>query len=149
MTRASNRRSVPSAQPLRFDQDLAFGSDELKEAFFTAKLLMDHDYQGTVGFDAHSYRTEADPWDFVERNMRTYKIMQEKVRQFNDNKEMQDLRREIHGASPELKGFMGRFNKDQAAKLKAMTFDADKLAARRLPYERLDQLLTELLLWVL
>jgi xylose isomerase len=136
-------------KPLRFDQDLAFGSDELKEAFFTAKLLMDHDYQGTVGFDAHSYRTEADPWDFVERNMRTYKIMQEKVRQFNDNKEIQDLLREIHGASPELKGFMGRFSKDQAAKLKAMTFDADKLAARRLPYERLDQLLTELLLGVL
>jgi xylose isomerase len=136
-------------KPLRFDQDLAFGSDELKEAFFTAKLLADHNYQGTVGFDAHPYRTEADPWEFVERNMRTYKIMQEKVRQFNDNKEIQDLLKEIHGASPELKGFMGRFSKDQAAKLKAMTFDADRLAARRLPYERLDQLVTELLLGVL
>jgi xylose isomerase len=136
-------------KPLRFDQDLAFGSDELKEAFFTAKLLGDHKYQGTVGFDAHPYRTEADPWDFVERNLRTYKIMQEKVRQFNDNKEIQDLLREIHGASPGLKGFMGRFSKDQAAKLKAMTFDADKLAGRRLPYERLDQLVTELLLGVL
>jgi xylose isomerase len=136
-------------KPLRFDQDLAFGSDELKEAFFTAKLLTDHNYQGTVGFDAHPYRTEADPWEFVERNMRTYKIMQEKVRQFNDNKEIQDILKEIHGASPELKAFMGRFSKDQAAKLKAMTFDADKLAARRLPYERLDQLVTELLLGVL
>jgi xylose isomerase len=136
-------------KPLRFDQDLAFGSDELKEAFFTAKLLSDHQYQGTVGFDAHSYRTEADPWDFVERNMRTYKIMQEKVRLFNDNKEIQGLLKEIHGASPELKGFMGRFSKDQAAKLKAMTFDPDRLAARRLPYERLDQLVTELLLGVL
>jgi xylose isomerase len=136
-------------KPLRFDQDLAFGSDELKEAFFTAKLLMDHNYQGTVGFDAHPYRTEADPWDFVERNLRTYKIMQEKVRRFNDNKDIQGLLREIHGASPDLKGFMGRFSKDQAAKLKAMTFDADKLASRRLPYERLDQLVTELLLGVL
>jgi xylose isomerase len=136
-------------KPLRFDQDLAFGSDELKEAFLTAKLLTDHKYEGTVGFDAHPYRTEADPWDFVERNMRTYKIMQEKVRQFNDNKEIQDILKEIHGASPELKGLMGRFSKDQAAKLKAMTFDADKLAARRLPYERLDQLVTELLLGVL
>jgi xylose isomerase len=136
-------------KPLRFDQDLAFGSDELKEAFFTAKLLTDHKYAGTIGFDAHPYRTEADPWDFVERNLRTYKIMQEKVRQFNDNKEIQDLLREIHGASPELKGFMGRFSKDQAAKLKAMTFDANRLAGRRLPYERLDQLVTELLLGVL
>jgi xylose isomerase len=136
-------------KPLRFDQDLAFGSDELKEAFLTAKLLTDHNYQGTVGFDAHPYRTEADPWDFVERNMRTYKIMKEKVRQFNDNKEIQDLLKEIHGASPELKGLTARFSKEQAAKLKAMTFDADKLAARRLPYERLDQLVTELLLGVL
>ena len=30
-----------------------------------------------------------------------------------------------------------------------MTFDADALAARQLPYERLDQLVTELLLGVL
>ena len=136
-------------KPLRFDQDLSFGSDDLKEAFFTTKLLVDHKYPGTIGFDAHPYRSEADPWDFVERNMRTYKIMQEKVQKFNENKEIQDLLKEIHGGSPELKGFMARFSKDQAAKLKAMTFDADRLAARRLPYERLDQLLTELLLGVL
>ena len=136
-------------KPLRFDQDLSFGSDDLKEAFFTIKLLMDHQYSGTIGFDAHPYRSEADPWDFVERNLRTYKIMQEKVRQFNDNKEIQDLLKEIHGASPELKGFLAKFSKDQAAKLKGMTFGIDKLAARRLPYELLDQLLTELLLGVL
>ncbi len=28
-------------KPLRFDQDLSFGSDDLKEAFFTTKLLLD------------------------------------------------------------------------------------------------------------
>src|SRR5205085_1062984 len=61
-------------KPLRFDQDLSFGSDDLKDAFFTTKLLLDHKYAGTVGFDAHPYRSEADPWDFVDRNMRTYKI---------------------------------------------------------------------------
>ena len=44
---------------------------------------------------------------------------------------------------------MGRFSKEQAAKLKGMAFDADKLATRKLPYERLDQLVTELLLGVL
>jgi xylose isomerase len=136
-------------KPLRFDQDLSFGSDDLKEAFFTTKLLMDHGYGGTIGFDAHPYRSEADPWDFVERNMRTYKIMQEKVKQFNDNKEIQDLLKEIHGANPGLKGMMAKFSKDQAKKLKAMTFDVSALASRRLPYERLDQLVTELLLGVL
>ncbi|HEV3447466.1 MAG TPA: TIM barrel protein [Gemmataceae bacterium] len=136
-------------KPLRFDQDLSFGSDDLKDAFFTTKLLVDHKYAGTIGFDAHPYRSEADPWDFVDRNMRTYKIMQEKVRQFNDNKEIQDLLKDIHGANPNLRGLLAKFSKDQAKKLKEMTFDVPALTARRLPYERLDQLLTELLLGVL
>jgi xylose isomerase len=136
-------------KPLRFDQDLSFGSDDLKDAFFTTKLLLDHKYGGTIGFDAHPYRSEADPWDFVERNMRTYKIMQEKVRQFNDNKEIQDLLKEIHGANPSLKGMMAKYSKEQAKKLKETPFEVAALASRKLPYERLDQLLTELLLGVL
>jgi xylose isomerase len=136
-------------KPVRFDQDLSFGSDDLKEAFFTVKLLTDHKYGGTIGFDAHPYRTESDPWDFVERNLRTVKIMQEKVRQFNENREIQDLLKEIHGASANLRGFMGKYSKDQAKKLKDMTFDPNALAQRKLPYERLDQLVTELLLGVL
>jgi xylose isomerase len=136
-------------KPLRFDQDLSFGSDDLKEAFFTTKLLLDHKYPGTIGFDAHPYRSEADPWDFVERNMRTFKIMKDKVRQYNDNREIQSLLKEIHGAHPDLKGLVAKYSKDAAAKLKAMTFDPAALASRRLPYERLDQLVTELLLGVL
>jgi xylose isomerase len=75
--------------------------------------------------------------------------MQEKVRQFNDNKEIQDLLKDIHGANPNLRGLLTKFSKDQAKKLKDMTFDVPALTARRLPYERLDQLLTELLLGVL
>ncbi|HXG08264.1 MAG TPA: xylose isomerase [Gemmataceae bacterium] len=136
-------------KPLRFDQDLSFGSDDLKEAFFTTKLLVDHQYAGTIGFDAHPYRTEADPWDFVDRNMRTYKILKEKVQRFNENREIQDLLKEIHGASANLAGFLAKYSKDQAKKLKEMSFDVDALASRRLPYERLDQLVTELLLGVL
>lgn len=136
-------------KPLRFDQDLAFGSDDLKEAFFTTKLLLDHKYEGTIGFDCHPYRSEADPWDFVERNLRTFKIMKEKVRQYNENKDIQDLLKEIHGAHPDLRGFTAKYSKEAAAKLKSMSFDPAGLAARKLPYERLDQLLTELLLGVL
>jgi xylose isomerase len=120
----------------------------LKEAFFTAKLLTDHNYQGTVGFDAHPYRSESDPWDFVDRNLRTYKIMKAKAQQFNENKEIQDLLKEIHGASANLRGLTAKFSKDAAAKLKAMAFDPDALAKRKLPYERLDQLVTEVLLGV-
>jgi xylose isomerase len=136
-------------KPVRFDQDLSFGSDDLKEAFFTCKLLTDHKYQGTIGFDAHPYRNEADPWDFVERNMRTYKIMKEKVQQFQQNHEIQDLIKEIHGANQPMRGFMAKYSKDQVKKLKDQTFDIAALSARKLPYEKLDQLVTELLLGVL
>jgi xylose isomerase len=135
-------------KPLRFDQDLSFGSDDLKEAFFTAKLLVDHGYAGTVGFDAHPYRTEADPWDFVDRNTRTYKIMKEKVRRFNEDKEIQGLLGEIHGANSGLKVLTASYSRETAEKLKGMTFDPEALASRKLPYERLDQLVTELLLGV-
>src|SRR5438477_7240245 len=109
--------------PLRFDQDSSFGSDDLKEAFFTTKLLLDHNYTGTIGFDCHPYRSEADPWDFVDRNMRTFKIMKAKVQQYNENKEIQGLLKEIHGANPGLKGVTAKYSKDQAKKLKDMSFD--------------------------
>jgi xylose isomerase len=136
-------------QPLRYDQDLSFGSDNLKEAFFTIKLLKDHDYQGTIGFDAHPYRTEADPWDFVERNLRTAKVLMRKVEQFNVNPAIRGLLAEIHGASKDLAGLTAKYSKDAAKKLKDMPFDVDALAKRRLPFEKLDQLVTELLLGVL
>jgi xylose isomerase len=136
-------------QPLRYDQDLSFGSDNIKEAFFTIKLLKDHDYQGTIGFDAHPYRSEADPWDFVERNLRTAKILMAKVRQFNENAAIQGLLKEIHGASRDLATMTAKYSKDAAKKLKDMTFDVNALTNRRLPFERLDQLVTELLLGVL
>jgi xylose isomerase len=136
-------------QPLRYDQDLSFGSDNIKEAFFTIKLLKDHDYQGTVGFDAHPYRSEADPWDFVDRNLRTAKILMAKVQHFNENKGIQGLLKEIHGANKDLSELMAKYSKDAAKKLKEMSFDLTALTNRRLPFERLDQLVTELLLGVL
>jgi len=135
-------------KPLRFDQDLSFGSDNLKDAFYLVKLLEDHKYSGTIGFDAHPYRSEADPWDFVERNMRTYKILKAKVQQFNENKEIQQILKELHGVHPEFKAMLAKYSNDQAKKLRETSFDVDKLTNRRLPYERLDQLVTEVLLGV-
>lgn len=136
-------------KPLRFDQDLTFGSDDIKEAFYTVKLLVDHKYSGTIGFDAHPYRTESDPWDFVDRSMRTYKILQEKARRFQECKEIQDILKTLHSANAELSGFIKSFSKDSATKLKSMAFDPEALSQRKLPYERLDQLVTELLLGVI
>lgn len=135
-------------KPLRFDQDLSFGSDNLKDAFFLVKLLMDHQYDGTIGFDAHPYRSEADPWDFVTRNMRTYKILQMKVQMFREHKEIQQILGEIHGAGRELLGLLAEYSRESCRRLRNMTFDVEGLTDRRLPFERLDQLVTELLLGV-
>jgi xylose isomerase len=85
----------------------------------------------------------------VERNLRTYKIMKEKVQKYNENKEIQDLLKEIHGANPQLRGVTAKYSKEAAQQLKSMSFDPAALASRKLPYERLDQLVTELLLGVL
>ena len=87
-------------KPLRFDQDLSFGSDDLKEAFFTTKLLLDHKYPGTIGFDAHPYRSEADPWDFVERNMRTLQDHEgESAAIQRESARFRTFLKEIHGAN--------------------------------------------------
>jgi len=42
----------------RYDQDLRFGSHNLKSAFFLVKFLEDVGYEGSRHFDAHAYRTE-------------------------------------------------------------------------------------------
>jgi xylose isomerase len=81
--------------------------------------------------------------------MRTFKIMKTKVQQFDENREIQSLLKEIHGANPGLKGMMAKYSKDQAKKLREISFDVAALTNRKLPYERLDQLVTELLLGVL
>ena len=45
-------------KPNRFDQDLRFGSEGLKAAFFLVKFLEEVGYSGPRHFDAHAYRTE-------------------------------------------------------------------------------------------
>jgi len=66
-----------SQKPLRFDQDIRFGAEDLKESFFIVKLLEDHKWQGNRCFDAHAYRTadREEVWDFVNGCMRTYLIL--------------------------------------------------------------------------
>ena len=65
----------------RFDQDLRFGSESIKTAFFLVKLLEDHGWEGMRHFDAHAYRTEDEEgvWDFAAGCMRTYLILKEKA----------------------------------------------------------------------
>ena len=84
-------------KPGRFDQDLRFGSEDLKGAFFLVKLLEDAKWPGMRHFDSHAYRTEDEDgvWDFARGSMRTYLILKEKVARFNADAEIQGLLREL------------------------------------------------------
>lgn len=132
----------------RFDQDLRFGAENLKGAFFTVMLLERH-YDGPLHFDAHALRTEdADGVRaFALGCMRTYKMLAEKVRRFDADPEIQAALAEYavddaDGAWPP------RYTSAHAEALKARSFDLPALRRRGPGLEHLDQLTVELLLGV-
>ncbi len=133
----------------RFDQDLRFGSESLKAAFFLVKFLEDIGYEGSRHFDAHAYRSEGEEGvrDFAAGCMRTYLILKEKARRFNEDAEIQGLLKEIGGAKSELGlSTIQSYSSDNARQILAADLDRRKLAARKLPYEKLDQLTIEVIL---
>lgn len=135
-------------KPGRFDQDLRFASESIKPLFFLVKLLEESGYDGPRHFDAHSYRSEdaEGVWDFARGCMRTYLILKEKARQFREHAGIQSLLAECRDA----RGDRGLrpYSRERADALQARTFDREALARRRLPYERLDQMVIDLLLGV-
>ncbi|MCA9964290.1 MAG: xylose isomerase [Anaerolineales bacterium] len=134
----------------RYDQDFRFGSVNLKSAFFLVRLLEDNGYDASRHFDAHAYRT-ADYDDvkaFARGCMRTYLILKEKVARFNADGEIQELLAQIHADDGSMDGFKGSYSPEKAAALRAYSFDRPALGRRGQPYERLDQLVVELLLGV-
>ena len=136
-------------KPGRFDQDLRFGSEDPKAAFFLVKLLEDSKWDGMRHFDSHAYRTEdeAGVWDFARGSMRTYLILKDKVARFNADTDIQALLSELRerGAAA---GQRVRFSADDARRIKEQRFDLGALRDRGYAYERLDQLTIELLLGV-
>jgi xylose isomerase len=137
-------------KPGRYDQDLRFASESIKGMFFLVKLLEEGDYQGPRHFDAHAYRTEDEDGvgDFALGCMRTYNILKAKVRRFQEDKDIQGLLAEIRHDSGPAKELLGTYSSEQAARLKTLTFDIEAMARPGLRYEKLDQLLIELLLGV-
>lgn len=140
-----------NAQKLnRFDQDLRFGSEDIKGAFFLVKLLEDHGYDGPRHFDAHAYRTEDEDgvWEFAKGCMHTYLILKEKARQFNEHPAIQELLAQIHPRDEELEGLMRTYSPQNAQTLRQRQFDIDAMGRKGLNYEKLDQLVIDLLLGV-
>ena len=127
----------------KYDQDFRFGSEGIRDAFHLVRLLEDSGWDGMRHFDAHAYRTEdADGvWDFALGCMRTYLILKEKVERMRDDAEIQDALRVAQ--ADRLAEPTGTL-----AEVRAATFDEAALAAQGYGNERLDQLVTELLLGV-
>jgi xylose isomerase len=136
--------------PGRYDQDLRFGSRDIKAAFYLVKFLEDVKYAGSRHFDAHAYRTEdyEGVKDFARGCMKTYLILKEKAAQFNADKEIQSILAEINADDGSMSKFFGKYSAEKAAALKAQPFDRVAIAQRGLKYERLDQLTIDLLLGV-
>jgi xylose isomerase len=134
----------------RYDQDFRFGAVNLKRAFFLVKLLEDHGYTGSRHFDAHAYRTEDDEGvkDFARGCMRTYLILKEKVDQFNNDAEIQDLLNDLNKKEDEFSKFEGPYSSAKAQALKVYPFDRRSISKKGLRYELLDQLTNEVLLGV-
>jgi xylose isomerase len=136
--------------PGRYDQDLRFGSRDIKAAFFLVKFLEDVGYSGSRHFDAHAYRTEdfEGVKDFARGCMRTYLILKEKAARFNADPEIQALLAEIDAREDDTTSFFGKYSSKKARAIKAGIFDREAISARGLKYERLDQLTIDLILGV-
>ncbi len=136
----------------KYDQDFRFGSEGIRDAFYLVKLLEDTGWDGMRHFDAHAYRTESidGVWDFARGCMRTYLILKEKAARFRDDADIQAAL-----AAAGLPGLHeptspGGLGPDALAALRASVSASDEttLADRGYGHERLDQLVTELLLGV-
>jgi xylose isomerase len=134
----------------RYDQDFRFGSEDYKSAFLLVRLLENNGYAGPRHFDAHAFRTEDEEgvWDFAAGCMRTYNILKEKAAQFEADAEIQGILQEIGNQNPEYEQHLGKYSREKSQALKQVQFDIDAMGRVGLGYERLDQLLAELLLGV-
>jgi len=133
-----------------FDQDLRFGAEGLRDAFYLVKLLEEAEWDGIRHFDAHPYRTE-DPegvWAFARGCMRTYLVLREKARRFATDPEIQEARRAALVDRLDEPALPDGLTVEAIGRLRTEPFDPDAAARRGYGHERLDQLVTELLLGV-
>lgn len=133
----------------RYDQDLRFGSEGIKDDFFLVRLLEASGYDGPRHFDARPYRNDGGEgiWDFARGCMRTYLVLAQKAREYDLDPRVQEAM--AKAGVPELaESTVGRYSADSAARLKAESFEPDRLADRTYGNEALDQLVIDRILGV-
>jgi xylose isomerase len=133
--------------PSKYDQDFRFGSEGVRDAFYLVKLLEDAQWSGMHHFDAHAYRTEdaAGVWDFARGCIRTYLILREKARQFHADAEIQEALR-VAMVDRLAEPALDERSPEAIAELRRGPHDLEAMAMRGYGNERIDQLVTELLL---
>ncbi len=131
----------------RYDQDLRFGSEDLKQAFLLVRLLEGTGggarYEGPRHFDAHAYRTEDHDgvWEFAKGCMRTYKLLAARAAAFDADPDVQAI---LSGTTESNLVDVGAgYSAERGAELRGLEIDAEGLGAKGLGYERLDQLMVE------
>ncbi|MSR74919.1 MAG: xylose isomerase [Planctomycetes bacterium] len=135
----------------RYDQDLRFGSEDVRGAFLLVRLLEgsagNAPYTGSLHFDAHAYRTEDQQgvWDFATGCMRTYKILKARAFAFDADPEVRDLLGG-QGNTALNDALAAGWSLERGAALRAAVIDPDAIGAKGLRYERLDQIMIEHLL---
>ena len=134
----------------RYDQDFRFGQEDIKDAFILVRMLEEAGYAGPLHFDARPLRVEGVEgiWDFARGCMRTYLILKEKAKQFDADPEIQEARRAAGAIDLGKPTVDGGFSKEAVEALRSESHDLDALGGRETGNERLDQLVTELLLGV-
>ncbi len=138
----------------RYDQDLRFGSEDVKGAFFLVRLLEGTGaypgYDGPRHFDAHAYRTEdvAGVWDFARGCMRSYKILAERARCFDADAEVQQILADNHADPYGVAPLLSSYSPAHHQAILDLDLDPETLSQPGRRYERLDQLAFEHLLGV-
>ena len=113
------------------------------------KLLEEAEWLGMRHFDAHAYRTEdeAGVWEFAKGCMRSYLILKAKAERFAEDDDIQEA---LATAKVDQLGIptLPEPAETRFATLRSEQFDVDALSTYGYGHERLDQLVTELLLGV-
>jgi xylose isomerase len=133
----------------RFDQDLRFGSEGLKDNFFLVRLLETSGYDGPRHFDARPYRNEAGQgiWDFARGCMRNYTVLAQKAEAFDADPRVREAMTAA-GVFDLAQPTVGAYAPAVAEQLLATSFDYASLADRSYANERLDQLVIDHILGV-
>lgn len=132
----------------KYDQDFRFGSEGQRDAFSTVRLLESSGWDGMRHFDAHAYRTEDvdGVWEFARGCMRTYLILAEKARRFDEDPEIAEA---LAVAQTDLLHVPQVDWNDPTQVAALLDEDTEPPAVGRgHGHERLDQLVVELLLGV-